>query len=427
MPVDRREFAMLRLRRREFLGLGLGVAGLSYVSLAGATRGHGLFERAAEASERAERNDHALVVIELDGGNDGLNTLIPFEDALYYRNRRTLGIPRKEVIRLDDRVGFHPRMKALGELFRAGQVAVVQGVGYPQPDRSHFRSMEIWHTATTDPAPATGWLGRYLEAPSGPEPGPGPDAFPRGLALTDSLPQALQAQRATVPVVAQLDSLGEADETQAALLRKLSTAPGAKGPAAFLRRQADTLYRTADRLKAAVEKAPPSSAIAYPEGDLGGQLHRAAQILGADLGVRVLFVSQDGFDTHAGQADQHGNLLEGLSQSLDAFRRDLAARKLSDRVLVLVFSEFGRRVDENASGGTDHGAASCLFLVGSSSQVKGGLAGRHPSLETLGDGDLIYNTDFRSVYATILDRWLGCPAEQVLGKPYPILDLIAGS
>jgi uncharacterized protein (DUF1501 family) len=418
------------LRRREFLGMG--TAGLSYVSLAGGMPG--LFARVAEASARSDANDHALVVIELDGGNDGLNTVIPFEDALYYRNRRTLGIPKKEVIRLGDRFGLHPRMKALGELFREGRVAVVQGVGYPDPDRSHFRSMEIWHTASTDPTvPEAGWLGRYLDALQPLSSPPPSDPFPGGLALTDSLPQALQAQRVMVPVVAQLDNVGEANEAQAALLRKLSTGPSglgagvtsAPGPAAFLRRQADTLYRTADRLKAAVEKAQPVPAIEYPEGDLGGQLRRAAQILGAGLGVRVLFVSQDGFDTHSNQAEGHGNLLEALSRSLDAFHRDLTARKLADRVVVMVFSEFGRRVDENASLGTDHGAASCMFLVGD--KVKGGLAGQYPSLATLGDGDLIYNTDFRSVYATLLDRWLGCPPETVLGKPMPMLDLIAGA
>jgi uncharacterized protein (DUF1501 family) len=410
------------LRRREFLGLG--AAGLGYVSLAGEMPG--LFARVAEASARADTNDHALVVIELDGGNDGLNTVVPFEDPLYYRNRRTLGIPKKEVIRLDDRVGFHPRMKELGELYRAGRVAVVQGAGYPDPDRSHFRSMEIWHTASTErTALETGWLGRYLDAapvvPAGET-----KAFPRGLALTDALPQAFQARRVTVPVVAQLESFGEVDEAQAALQRKLSTAPGGgSGPAAFLRRQAEALYRTSDRLKAAVEKSRPEVAVEYPEGDLGGQLHRAAQILGAGLGVRVLYVSLDGFDTHANQADTQGNLLESLSRALDAFSRDLAVRKLSDRVIVMVFSEFGRRVDENASRGTDHGAASVMFLVGE--KVKGGLAGRYPSLEMLGDGDLIFNTDFRSVYATLLDRWLGCPPETVLGKAFPTLDLIAGA
>jgi uncharacterized protein (DUF1501 family) len=410
------------LRRREFLGLGGTAAGLTYVALAGGMPG--LFARVAGASARADGNDHALVVVELGGGNDGLNTVIPFEDALYYRNRRTLGIPRKDVIRLDERVGLHPRMKELGELFRSGRVAVVQGVGYPDPDRSHFRSMEIWHTASTErtgPETETGWLGRCLDAAPPGE----PEAFPRGLALTTALPQAFQAKRVTVPVVAQLESLGEVNDAQAAVLRKLSTGPSQRGPAgptAFLRRQAEVLYRTADRLKAAVEKSRPPVAVEYPEGDLGSQLHRAAQILGADLGVRVVYVALDGFDTHANQAETQGSLLEALSRALDAFHRDLTARKLSDKVIVMVFSEFGRRVDENSSLGTDHGAASVMFLVGD--RVKGGLAGRYPSLETLGDGDLIFNTDFRSVYATILDHWLGCPPDPILGKAFPTLDLL---
>jgi uncharacterized protein (DUF1501 family) len=407
------------LRRREFLGVG--AAGLSYVSLAGAMPA--LFARAADASKRADANDHALVVVELGGGNDGLNTVIPFEDALYYKNRRTLGIPKKDVIRLSDQVGLHPRMKAMGELFREGQVAVVQGVGYPEPDRSHFRSMEIWHTASTEPtAPPSGWLGRYLDALEEPA-----EAFPRGLALTPALPQALQAQRVTVPVVAQLDSVGEASEAQSALLRKLNTDRSglASGPTAFLRRQADTLFRTADRLKAAAAKAQPATAVEYPGGDLGSQLHRAAQILGAGLGVRVLFVSHGGFDTHSNQAATHGDLLEVLSKSLEAFQRDLVARKLAEKVIVMVFSEFGRRVDENASLGTDHGAASCMFLVGK--KVKGGLAGQYPSLTRLGDGDLIFSTDFRAVYATILDRWMGCSSQGLLGKPQPALDLLASS
>ena len=408
------------LRRREFLGVG--AAGLSYVSLAGGMPA--LFARAADASKRADANDHALVVVELGGGNDGLNTVIPFEDALYYRNRRTLGIPKKDVIRLSDQVGLHPRMKALGELFREGRLVVVQGVGYPVPDRSHFRSMEIWHTASTEPtAPPSGWLGRYLDEL---EPAPA-EMFPRGLALTSALPQALQAQHATVPVVTQLDSVGDASEAQSALLRKLNTnrSGSASGPTAFLRRQADTLFRTADRLKAAAAKAQPAPAVEYPGGDLGSQLHRAAQILGAGLGVRVLFVSHGGFDTHSNQAETHGELLEVLSKSLEAFQRDLAARKLAEKVMVMVFSEFGRRVDENASLGTDHGAASCMFLVGK--KVKGGLAGQYPSLARLGDGDLIFNTDFRAVYATLLDRWMGCSSQGLLGKPQPTLDLIASS
>ncbi len=406
MPMTRRGF------------LGHGAAGLSFVSLGGAMPG--LFARAAEASRLADSNDHVLVVVELAGGNDGLNTVVPFEDALYYKNRRRLGLPKKDVLKLSDLVGLHPKMGPMAELFKQGELAVVQGVGYPKPDRSHFRSMEIWHTASVEPTPPTsGWLGRCLDAT---EIGGG-DPTPRGMCLAGSLPQAFGADRVVVPVVAQLDAFNEQaedDPAAAKARRRLTTGPVTPGPLGFLRRQAEAAYTTADRLKQATEKY--ESKVEYPEGELGDQLKRAAQIVAGRMGVRVLFASQDGYDTHADQAEAHGGLLANLAGSLAAFRRDLAEHGLADRVVVMVFSEFGRRVDENASGGTDHGAASSLFLVGP--KVKGGLVGKYPSLAELGEGDLVYNTDFRSVYATLLDRWLGCPAAKALGGSFPTLDLI---
>jgi uncharacterized protein (DUF1501 family) len=187
-----------------------------------------------------------------------------------------------------------------------------------------------------------------------------------------------------------------------------------------MRRQAETVYRAAERLKDAASRYRSSTA--YPDTPLAGQLRQAAEIINADLGMRVLFASQDGYDTHAEQGDMHGELLGQLSEALSAFDRDLTELKKADRVVVLVFSEFGRRVDENASRGTDHGAASSLFVVGS--PVKGGLLGKYPSLEELGDGDLIFNTDFRSVYTTLLDGWLGCPAPQVLRDEFAKLELL---
>jgi uncharacterized protein (DUF1501 family) len=401
------------ITRRHFLGS----AGLSFVSLAGGLPS--LFARAADASAKADANDHVLVVVELAGGNDGLNTVVPFENPLYYKNRPTLAIPKEQAIKLSDQVGLHPQMPGLGELFREGHLAIVQGVGYPEPNRSHFRSMEIWHTASTDARPpVAGWLGKLLDRTAKPD-----DADRlRGLALTGALPQALQAEKTVVPVVAQLESLSSHDApVKGKVLRKLSTAPAAgTGPVAFMRQQADAVYRTAERLKDATAKY--KSDVVYPDGELGPQLRRAAQIVAADLGVRVLFTSQGGYDTHAGQAPAHGPLLEQLSNSLAAFYRDLGGLKRADRVLVLVFSEFGRRVDENASQGTDHGAGSCVLLVGS--KVKGGVHGPHPSLEKLGDGDLIFHTDFRSVYATVLERWLGCPAPALLGQNFAPLEIL---
>ncbi len=406
---------MMSTNRREFLGL----AGLSFVSLTGfAPR---LFAAAAEESAATAVSDHVLVVVELSGGNDGLNTVIPFENDLYYKNRRTLGIPRANIHKLADGLGLHPAMETLAELYKEGRVAIVQGAGYPEPDRSHFRSMEIWQTASTEKlAPSAGWLGRFVDnLPQKPD-----DAALPGLAFTGSLPQACQAEKAVFPVVGELDAFAGAEQpeqTAIALRRKLTTASGkSKGSVQFLRSQSAVVYRTVDRLKGAAEKY--KSTIEYPGSELGGQLKHAAQILAGDLGVRVMYVSQDGYDTHSGQAEAHTGLLGDLSTSLAAFDKDLKALGLADKVAVVVFSEFGRRVDENASAGTDHGAASCLFVAGA--KIRGGLYGEYPRLDKLGEGDLLFNTDFRSVYATLLEKWLGCPAEKVLGNDFPVMNFV---
>jgi uncharacterized protein (DUF1501 family) len=315
-------------------------------------------------------------------------------------------------------------MEAAGQLFKDGKLAVVQGVGYPEPDRSHFRSMEIWHTASTAARPpSTGWLGRILDA----DYKEGDDDGLAGLALADGLPQALLADRLTVPAVRQIENFNtavadtpDADPPRARLLRQLSTGPTVKGePIPFLRRQAESAYRTAAKLRDAA--ANYQSDVEYP-GDLGAQLKRAAQVIAANLGVRLLWVSQGGYDTHSKQGPAHQALLGELSGALAAFQKDVEKHKAADRVLVLTFSEFGRRVDENASQGTDHGAASCLFLCGS--KVKGGLAGAYPSLEKLGEGDLIHTVDFRTVYATILEKWLGCDAARLLGGKFAAMDLL---
>jgi uncharacterized protein (DUF1501 family) len=407
------------LTRRQFLG-GTGV---SAVALGGGAL-PGLFARAADEAARADRSDRVLVVVELAGGNDGLNMVVPFEDDLYHKARPTLHLAREQVQKLSGSVGLHPSMEAASRLFQEGKLMVVQGVGYPEPDRSHFRSMEIWHTASTDArAPSTGWLGRILDATL-PE---GADDALAGLALTDSLPQAFQAEKLTVLVVRQIENFGtgvgdtpDGDPPRAKLLRKLSTGPTVKGePIPFLRRQAEAAYRTAARLREAAAKY--QSDVEYP-GDLGAQLRRAAQVIAANLGVRLLWVSQGGYDTHSGQAPTHQALLGELSGALAAFQKDLEKQKVADRVLVLTFSEFGRRVEENASQGTDHGAASCLFLCGT--KVKGGLAASYPSLAKLGEGDLVHTVDFRSVYATILGKWLCCDAAKLLGEKFKGLDLL---
>ncbi len=407
----------MNMTRRNFIHAGL--AGLPCISLAG-THAR-LFAEAAQAAAAADRNDHVLVVVELAGGNDGLNTLIPLENALYYNNRKTLAIAKQDAVRLNDAVGLHPSLAAMGELFKQGRLAIVQGVGYPNPDRSHFRSMEIWQTASIDKRPpAAGWLGRFLDRLP-----PAPDDRPSipGLALTGELPQGMRAGKVSAPVVGQLDQfagLEEGGQPRHQLRRKLGAAstPTAD-PVNFLRGQMRAAYRTADLLKDAAAKY--KSPVEYPASGLGEQLKRAAQILSGNLGVRVVFASQDGYDTHAGQLEPHAALLSDLAAGLAAFDRDLTALGLADRVVVMTFSEFGRRVAENASGGTDHGAASCLFLQGA--PVKGGCHGQYPSLAELDDGDLVFNTDFRRVYGALL-AWLGCPATPVLGAEFAALELL---
>ena len=230
-----------------------------------------------------------------------------------------------------------------------------------------------------------------------------------------------------MPVVRQIENFGtgvgdtaDADPPRAKLLRNLSTGPTVKGePIPFLRRQAETAYRTAAKLREAAEKY--QAQVDYP-GDLGAQLRRAAQVISANMGVRLVWVSQGGYDTHSKQAPAQQALLGEMSGALAAFHKDLQRLNLADRVLAMTFSEFGRRVVENASQGTDHGAASCLFLCGS--KVKGGLAGTYPSLAKLGDGDLVHTVDFRAVYATVLRKWLGCDADRLLGEKFAMIELL---
>jgi uncharacterized protein (DUF1501 family) len=376
-----------------------------------------LFAQAAAQAAQADRNDHVLVVVELNGGNDGLNTVVPFENSLYYKNRPTLAIPKDQVTKLSDQVGLAPSMAKTAELFKEGKLAVVQGVGYPKPDRSHFRSMEIWHTASTSqPVPETGWLGRVLDAQR-----PG-DKGLHALAVSGVVPQALQAKHVSVPAVQDIDSLkNELDLTaQQKLVRRISTVPAASTePMQFLQHQVTTTYTLQAQLKEAAAKY--QSPVQYP-GGLGYQLRQAAIAVTANLGIRLLYATQYGYDTHSTQANAQSAALTEFATSLVAFQRDLEHHKVADRVLVLAFSEFGRRLHENASAGTDHGAASCLFLAGT--HARGGLAGKYPSLDKLDDGDLIYQVDFRSVYATVLEKWLGCPAEKLLGGKFPSLDLI---
>jgi uncharacterized protein (DUF1501 family) len=367
-------------------------------------------------------SDRVLVVINFQGGNDGLNTVVPHGMPDYYRYRPTLGIPQNDVLRIDGTVGLNPALAPLKKMYDAGKVAVVQGVGYPQPDHSHFRSTEIWQTAAPSKYEATGWLGRYLDDASLPK----QNLF-NAVALSNVLPEALIAKETDVPAIDALRGYGlrsdknSADREAFHEFVRDTTVPF-KSP--FLAQVAaieDHAQRGAQELPKLIAGYQPQAT--YPATALGRSLALAAQIVGSKLGTRVIYVQHGSFDTHTGQKQTQDRLLTDFANSISAFYADLAAHGNDKRVLAMTFSEFGRRVPENASRGTDHGEAAPVFLIGGG--VKGGLYGRHPDLAQLNMGNLAYTTDFRTVYATVLERWLGRPSAAIVGGTFSQLPLLA--
>jgi uncharacterized protein (DUF1501 family) len=376
--------------------------------------------RAAAGQQRSQGN--VLVIVQLSGGNDGLNTVIPYADPEYAKNRALLRIPEGQIAKIGDDVGLHPSLTAMAKLFEDGRVAIVQGVGYPNPDRSHFRSMDIWHSAQPQTQRVSdGWLGRALEQRGGTAGADVPALHLGG----EKLPLALVSRGVAVPSVESLETFrlrtaGGAVPLQA--LQKLAEAPRVNSTPLldFVRRSTLGAYASSEQVQAAL--AEERTATAYPGYRLARKLQTVAQLIDARLETSIYYLSLDGFDTHANQAAGHAALLRELSESVAAFMTDLAARGHADRTLLMTFSEFGRRVKENASAGTDHGAAAPLFLVGN--RVQAGLIGKHPSLTDLDSGDLKFHTDFRSVYATLLEAWLGCPSEQVLSGKFQHLQML---
>jgi uncharacterized protein (DUF1501 family) len=384
-----------------------------------------------------------LVVLQMAGGNDGLNMVVPFADDTYYRSRPRLGIPGDKILRLDAYAGLNPKLTGLKSLFDEGRLSVIQGVGYPNPNRSHFRSTEIWETASdADRNESEGWLGKYFDSCcSGADP-------TVGVAIGDQMPQAFVARTPTGvtfskpeqfrwmpsekrsgPMSAeetffrQLNGMSDDDDTPVANTGgSIGTIAGAtkanQSAVDFLQRTALDAQLSSDKILAIARKY--KSKMPYPQGQLAASLSLIARMIAGGLPTRVYYASQGGFDTHAGQLNTHDRLMTELNDALSAFVADLKEQGNFDRVLLMTFSEFGRRVAENANGGTDHGAAAPMFVLGGA--VKPGLFGKYPSLTDLDRGDLKFNTDFRSVYGTILDRWLQAPSELVLGHKFsPLL------
>ncbi len=368
--------------------------------------------------------DRVLVVVQLGGGNDGLNTVVPFADDAYYRARPRIGIQKSSVHRLDARslVGLHPNLSGLKGLYDDGLLSVVQGVGYPNPNRSHFSSMDIWHTAKTTGV-GDGWLGRYFdnECAGTPAP-PGGCEQTMGVSISEQTPLAMTGSAYSSVNFEREELFRWAGGSNKAMREGYTRIIDAKNEhhdnptAEFLTRTAMDAQVVSKQMRDAVGA---DTLVAYPRTELGKQLAMVGSMIRAGLGTRVYYVSMGGFDTHAGQGGaqgRHAQLLRQFGDAMRAFSKDLRAQGNDGRVLSMCFSEFGRRVGQNASNGTDHGTAAPMFLMGP--MVRAGLIGLHPSLTDLDQGDLKFTADFRSVYATVLGRWLKADDRAVLGQKF---------
>jgi uncharacterized protein (DUF1501 family) len=382
-----------------------------------------LVQSTRAASPAPEKDRSILVLVQLAGGNDGLNTLIPYEDADYYRLRPTIGITKDKALRVSDTLGLHPSCAAMHGLFNDGKLALVQNVGYPNPNRSHFRSTEIWETASnSEEFLGTGWVGRFMDNACAGMPADSHD--PVGIHITSGLPQSFLGTQ-DHPTFGMQPNLGNRRENEEnrKLLESMASAPAESaegGAATFLKHTLMDALVTEKKVQRVLGDYKPGAP--YPGTAFANSLRSVAALIAAGIPTRVYFVSLSGFDTHSNQISQQANLLTQLSEGLAAFQKDLEAHKLDGQVSTMTFSEFGRRPSENESRGTDHGTAAPLFVMGS--RIKGGLHGTAPSLKLERNQDLTFSTDFRQVYATMLGQWLECPAEPVLGGKFPVLPLV---
>ena len=439
--------------RREFLRNGLigGAVTWTIPAFLANTFSALQAEAAASATQAVTGKDGAiLVVLQMAGGNDGLNTVVPYANDFYHHARPRIGLTEKSILKINDEVGLHSSLAGFKDLYDAGQLSIIQGAGYPNPNRSHFRSTEIWQTASdADQVESYGWIGRYFDnACRGADPTVGvnighqmPQAFssktPTGISLDNPQSYRFMAgqpakgggMNADEKSFRELNEPEQSDGAGMSADNSGTTIGSLRGPTAHAGSAMDFLERTAldaevssDKILAITKRVENHAT--YPGSQLGSSLKLVAKLIGGGLPTRIFYVSQGGYDTHTNQVNQHERLLKDLGDSVKSFVADLQAQGNFQRVLMLTFSEFGRRVTENANGGTDHGAAAPMFVVGP--KVKAGLHGKYPSLATpdLFNGDLRYNVDFRSVYAGVLEEWLKTKSEPILGRKFEPLALV---
>ncbi len=400
---------IMQINRRRFLQVG---------SLASASVMLPKFLKAMEQGQLVPPGNKVLVVVQLSGGNDGLNTIIPYRNDIYYKMRPQLGIKREAALSLNDELGIHPALKSFKSLYDDGSLGVLNSVGYPNPDRSHFRSMDIWQSASDSRDYwGTGWLGRYLDAQC-----KGCDKPTQALEIDDTLSLALKGD--AVKGLALTDPQRLFGASNDKYFKELL----AKQKHDDEHHNVDYLYKTmAETISSASyiqqQFRTFKSKEQYPNTELGRNMKTIAELIMTDINTSVYYVSHGSFDTHVGQQGQQQRLFEQLSDAVGTFTTDLKKNNRFQDVVVMTFSEFGRRVGQNASGGTDHGTANNMFLIGGGLQQKG-ILNEGPDLVNLNEGDLQYKVDFKNVYATLLKKWLGADDQAILQKQYEHLNFI---
>lgn len=397
------------LKRKEFIQVG---------SLATASLMLPKFLKAFEGRNRVPLGNKVVVILQLSGGNDGLNTVIPVRNDLYYKARPKLGIAKTKALSLTDEVGLHPALTGFKELFDDGSLAIMNSVGYPNPDRSHFRSMDIWHTASQSNEYWTnGWVGRYLDAQC-----KGCDKPTQAIEIDDVLSLALKGENIKGIAVKDPRRLyGTANEKFFRDIMKNHKDEAGEQPVDYLYKTMAETLSSADYIFQQ-SKLHPSNAD-YPKTELGNSLKTIASLIYSEINTKVYYVSLGSFDTHINQDAQQQRLFTEMNEAVKAFVKDLKQQNRFEDVMLFTFSEFGRRVEQNASAGTDHGTANNMFLVSGGLKQKG-ILNPLPDLSDLNEGDLKYKVDFKNVYATVLKKWLQADDKSILAKQYEHMNFI---
>lgn len=397
------------LKRKEFIQIG---------SLATASLMLPKFLKAFEGKSLVPAGNKVVVILQLSGGNDGLNTVIPVRNDIYYQSRPRLGIEKEKALSLTDEAGLHPSLISLKELYDDGSLGIINSVGYPNPDRSHFRSMDIWHTASeSNQYLSSGWVGRYLDAQCS-----GCDKPTQAIEIDDILSLAMKGENINGIAVKDPKRLyGTSNEKFFKDVLKDHTNSHDEQPVDYLYKTMSETLSSADYIFTQSRLHPTSSE--YPNSELGKSFRTIASLIFSDINTKVYYVSLGSFDTHVNQQAQQQRLFTGMNDAVKAFTTDLKKNGRFNDVLLFTFSEFGRRVSQNASGGTDHGTANNMFLISGGLKQKG-LINTLPDLTDLNEGDLKHKVDFKNVYATVLNKWLNADDKKILGGQFEYLNFI---